>query len=224
LVGAWVFRGEGDAADDPPVLYTFAVDGTLTGSSLAGGRHGVWEVTGERTALVTFVSLTGAGPGDAPLQVRGEIEMTSDRTLTFTYTYAVLESAGPNAAYEGPFTDEGTRITIETRATPSRATPVAGGTEAVGVAPTVEAAAQMAVDAARAQAVIDLGVDAAEITLTEVSAEEFPDSALGCPDAGAFYAQVITPGYRIVLEAAGQTVEYHTSTAADVVVRCGDLP
>jgi len=224
LVGSWVFRGGGDAADDPPILYTFNVDGTLTGSSAAGGRHGVWEATGERTALVTFVALTGAGPGDAPLQVRGDIEMTSDTTVTFTYTYEVLESAGPNAAPQGPFTENGTRITVETMATPSRATPVAGGTEAVGVEPTVEAAAEMAVDAVHAQAVSDLGVDASEITLLEVSAEEFPDSALGCPDAGAFYAQVITPGYRVVLKAADQTVEYHTSTVADVVVRCGDLP
>jgi hypothetical protein len=32
------------------------------------------------------------------------------------------------------------------------------------------------------------------------------------------YAQVITPGYRVVLEAGGQRYEYHTDTGRFVVL------
>ncbi|MDL1895030.1 hypothetical protein FBQ82_02040 [Anaerolineae bacterium CFX7] len=49
--------------------------------------------------------------------------------------------------------------------------------------------------------------------ITVVSAEpvEWRDASLGCPIEGMMYAQVITPGYLIVLEANGQEYEYHAS-------------
>ncbi len=66
-----------------------------------------------------------------------------------------------------------------------------------------------------AQAVADLAgrlaiaIDAIQVRAVE--AVEWPDASLGCPKPGMMYAQVITPGYRIVLEAAGKTYEYHSS-------------
>jgi hypothetical protein len=36
------------------------------------------------------------------------------------------------------------------------------------------------------------------------------DSCLGCAKPGESCAQVITPGYRVVLKASGATYEYHT--------------
>ncbi|MCD6291080.1 MAG: hypothetical protein J7M34_11300 [Anaerolineae bacterium] len=65
-----------------------------------------------------------------------------------------------------------------------------------------------------AQAVADLAerlhVAEDEITVRSVEAVEWSDTSLGCPQPGMMYAQVITPGYRIVLEAGGQRYEYHT--------------
>lgn len=49
------------------------------------------------------------------------------------------------------------------------------------------------------------------ITVVSVEPTEWSDASLGCPQAGMMYAQVVTPGYLIVLEANGQTYDYHTS-------------
>jgi hypothetical protein len=55
-----------------------------------------------------------------------------------------------------------------------------------------------------------LGIGTSQITVVEVEAIEWPNSGLGCPQPGMMYAQVITPGHRIVLETEGRTYEYHT--------------
>ncbi|MBI4344218.1 MAG: hypothetical protein HY555_01385 [Euryarchaeota archaeon] len=55
-----------------------------------------------------------------------------------------------------------------------------------------------------------LGLDPGKIVVVRAEAREWPDTSLGCPLGGMFYAQVITPGYRAVLEAGGRLYEYHT--------------
>jgi hypothetical protein len=73
-----------------------------------------------------------------------------------------------------------------------------------------------------AQAIADLagrlGIAADAIQVQSAEAVEWPDASLGCPEPGMMYAQVITPGYRIVLEAGGQLYEYHSSLSR--VVYC----
>lgn len=54
-----------------------------------------------------------------------------------------------------------------------------------------------------------LGIPADSITVVEARAVTWPDASLGCPQPGMAYAQVLTPGYRVVLEAGGQTYDYH---------------
>jgi hypothetical protein len=54
-------------------------------------------------------------------------------------------------------------------------------------------------------------VPADAITVVNAQPVEWRDSSLGCPIEGMMYAQVITPGYLIVLEANGQEYEYHAS-------------
>ena len=55
------------------------------------------------------------------------------------------------------------------------------------------------------QAVADfLSIPIVEITLVSVEAKEFGDPSLGCPEPGMAYAQVITPGHRVVVEADGR--------------------
>jgi len=55
-----------------------------------------------------------------------------------------------------------------------------------------------------------LVLDIAEIKLKSIEPATWPDAALGCPRPGEAHAQVITPGYRIVLGAAGRDFTYHT--------------
>jgi hypothetical protein len=60
-----------------------------------------------------------------------------------------------------------------------------------------------------------VGVD--QIGPGEAQAVAWPDTSLGCPQPGMAYAQVITPGYRIVLTAGGKTYEYHADTQRRMV-------
>ena len=65
-----------------------------------------------------------------------------------------------------------------------------------------------------AQATDDLarrmGVSASEIALVGVEEVEWRDSSLGLARPGMMYAQVITPGLRVVLEANGKEYAYHS--------------
>jgi hypothetical protein len=72
---------------------------------------------------------------------------------------------------------------------------------------------------AREDLASELGIDADDIELVEVEAVEWANSSLGCPQEGMMYLQVITPGYRLTLEADGQTYVYHTD-GGQVVVHC----
>jgi hypothetical protein len=85
-------------------------------------------------------------------------------------------------------------------------------------------ARQSAVAAAKALLVKDLedlGLREDEISVRTVTATEWPDAALGCPAKGKVYAQVITPGFRVVLEARGKVYPVHTGQGR--AVRCDSL-
>jgi hypothetical protein len=64
-----------------------------------------------------------------------------------------------------------------------------------------------------------LGVDREEITVVSVEYVEWPDTSLGCPEPGQMYLQVITPGYRIILEVRGRTYEYHSDRRQVILCR-----
>jgi hypothetical protein len=63
-----------------------------------------------------------------------------------------------------------------------------------------------------------LGITKSAIRLVLIEAVQWPDASLGCPQPGMMYAQVITPGYRIVLEVNGKQYEYHTGRGGKVVL------
>jgi hypothetical protein len=77
------------------------------------------------------------------------------------------------------------------------------------------------VTTARADLALRLGVSEEEILLQSVEPVEWSNSSLGCPQPGMMYAQVKTPGYRVVLEAEGKTYEYHTDAGRRVIL-CGE--
>jgi hypothetical protein len=64
----------------------------------------------------------------------------------------------------------------------------------------------------------NLGLAAEQIRLVSAEAVEWPDSCLGITTEGTACAQVITSGFRIILDAAGRQVEYHTNEDGTVVV------
>lgn len=70
---------------------------------------------------------------------------------------------------------------------------------------------QELVGEARADLSGRLDISIAEITTKEIESITWSDTSLGCPEPGKFYAQVLTPGYRVVLEAEEEEYAYHTS-------------
>lgn len=86
--------------------------------------------------------------------------------------------------------------------------------------PTCSPEAQAAVEAARAFLVARLGVGPERIALVAVEPVEWPDAGLGCPQPGQTYAQVITPGYRVMLEVGRRQYELHTDRSGARVALC----
>jgi hypothetical protein len=80
--------------------------------------------------------------------------------------------------------------------------------------------AERAVSTAKASLIVRLGVAEEAIVVKAVEAVQWSDSSLGCPRPDITYAQVITPGFRVVLEVQGRTYEYHTD-AGRLVILCG---
>jgi len=66
-----------------------------------------------------------------------------------------------------------------------------------------------------------LNIPVDEITIVSVEAVEWPDGCLGVHIAGIMCIQVITPGYRVVLEANGELYEYHTNENGSHVILAG---
>lgn len=51
-----------------------------------------------------------------------------------------------------------------------------------------------------------------DISTVSIESVNWPDTSLGCPKPGEVYAQIITPGYRIVLKINDKTYTYHSSS------------
>jgi hypothetical protein len=64
----------------------------------------------------------------------------------------------------------------------------------------------------------ELQIDPAEIEVITVEEVEWPDACLGVQSPDVMCAQVITPGFRVVLEANGEQYEYHTNLDGSSIV------
>jgi hypothetical protein len=76
--------------------------------------------------------------------------------------------------------------------------------------PASEGQAAAAVDAARRDAAQRLNTSPESLRVEDVESRQWPDRSLGCPRQGVLYAQVLTPGYLIVLSSGSRRLEYHT--------------
>lgn len=74
-------------------------------------------------------------------------------------------------------------------------------------------------------AAIDAAVEEFEARRDQIAVNDYvqvnwPSTALGCPEEGKFYAQIVTPGYEVDLSIEGRQVTYHTNQTGSSVVRC----
>ena len=60
-------------------------------------------------------------------------------------------------------------------------------------------------------------LDASQLRVALAEAVTWPDGALGCPEPGRQYAQVLVSGYRIRITAGSETLEYHGSARGQVM-------
>jgi hypothetical protein len=82
-------------------------------------------------------------------------------------------------------------------------TPVAGSKTTATTVP-----AEM-IEAALADAANRSTVARAEITVLSADPVTWVDGSLGCPQPGMMYTQALVSGYRIVLQAGNQALNYH---------------
>ena len=75
--------------------------------------------------------------------------------------------------------------------------------------------------AARTLLADDLGVGEDELRLESAEALNWSDASLGCPQEGMAYAQVITPGHRLIFELGGRAHAVHTNADGSHMVICG---
>jgi hypothetical protein len=154
------------------------------------------------TVLVLVAALAAAGCGAAPTSVATPSQASPTQPSP-TETRAAQPALPTLTSPPSP-------------ARPSVAAP-AIGSPAKEVTPPPQA--RSVVRLAEEDLAQRLGLKPEQIRLVSVQAVEWPDTSLGCPQPGMMYAQVITPGYRVALEAGGQTYDYHTNQS-DRVVLC----
>lgn len=82
----------------------------------------------------------------------------------------------------------------------------------------VPAPAQEVVAAAKAEVGARIGAPEAQIAVIRVEEVAWGDAGLGCPQPGETYAQVITPGYRIILSHKGKEYVYHSDQQGRVIL------
>ena len=70
---------------------------------------------------------------------------------------------------------------------------------------------------ARKMLVEQLKVDVDLVGLVSAEPVDWPDACMGIQTPGVMCAQVITPGYKVVLSANGLEYEFHTNESGDVV-------
>ena len=72
---------------------------------------------------------------------------------------------------------------------------------------------QSILDAALDDAATRTSIDRANISVISAAAVTWSDGSAGCPEPGMMYTQALVPGYRIVLQAGEQVLNYHAGRA-----------
>ena len=88
--------------------------------------------------------------------------------------------------------------------------------------PANEAVSEDIESAARKLLADELDVAEGGFKLESSEKVEWPDASLGCPQEGYAYAQVVTPGYKLVFEDANDSYAVHTNADGSNMVICGD--
>jgi hypothetical protein len=72
------------------------------------------------------------------------------------------------------------------------------------------------VEAARADLAQRNGVPLEQVSVVRAREVDWPDTALGCPEEGMAYSQVVTPGYQVLLQVEERVFDYHAGSDGEV--------
>jgi hypothetical protein len=61
----------------------------------------------------------------------------------------------------------------------------------------------------------ETGVDRSEIEVILAEAVTWSDGSIGCPEEGLMYTQALVPGFRVILDIAGEELAFHASEAGE---------
>ncbi len=70
------------------------------------------------------------------------------------------------------------------------------------------------------RAAMDRDTTAADIVILDFHAETWSSTALGCPEDGRSYAQIVTSGYEVLLSVVGEIAVYHVDQSGAAIVEC----
>ncbi|CAN5527639.1 hypothetical protein BH23CHL2_BH23CHL2_22700 [soil metagenome] len=70
------------------------------------------------------------------------------------------------------------------------------------------------------RAAADRDVSPAAIELLAYNAATWSSTALGCPEPGRSYAQIVTSGYEVILGILGEQAVYHVDQNGTAIVEC----
>ena len=137
-----------------------------------------------------------------------------DRAAAPTPTAQPADPSPDSSASESPLSPPPTPTASEPEHTSPLPDPASSP-----IQPPSESPDQVVV-AAKQYLADELGVASDEIAAIAIEPAQWPDASLGCPEPGKAYAQVITLGYRIVLEAEQKEYELHTDQSGQAIVIC----
>ncbi|MDQ2998975.1 MAG: hypothetical protein M3R61_18240 [Chloroflexota bacterium] len=112
---------------------------------------------------------------------------------------------------------------VPTAAPAATAAAVASPTPSQGDAAAI-APPQELVNTAQLQLALNLKTSPANLSLQSANAQQWPDGALGCPQDGQAYPQVVTPGFLLIFSDAAQSIQYpvHTGPSAEHMLLCAN--
>ena len=155
--------------------------------------------------VLVLLSLAACGEAPPPGSAGSGSPATTPAQIATLPPTPVLAPPGPTPVPTAP-------------AVPPAASPTAPSSRPTGGVSGQDTDESRAENAARAALAREKGVEAGDVRVISVSPREWPNAALGCPEPGMIYAEVITPGYLVVLEAGGERQEVHTDRAGRAVI------
>ncbi len=129
----------------------------------------------------------------------------------FKYSLVGIVLVGCGAAVDGDSPISTTTTSIAQTTTTS---------EVTTTVPLPDGLPEALVDVIIADASDRTGVEHAEIEVLSIESTTFSDTSLGCPEPGKMYAQVMTPGIVVLLDADGEQLDYRVAESGGSFSLC----